>query len=88
MCENSRFDRESAFDEVKGRSVVDPSIGYKIIEKDFLGEIDEGPEYMCDICICWNFTVKVNFRIEETNIFMLQFILLMLHRLILMRMKK
>ena len=52
MCENSRFDRESAFDEVKGRSVVDPSIGYKIIEKDFLGEIDEGPEYMCEICFC------------------------------------
>ena len=51
MRENIRFDRESAFDEVKGKSMVDPSIlntnAYKIIEKDFLEEIDEGPEYMC-----------------------------------------
>ena len=37
MCKNIRFDRESAFDEVKGRSMVDPSIlntnVYKIIER-------------------------------------------------------
>ena len=56
MCENIRFDRESAFDEVEGGSMVDPSIlntnAYKIIERDFLGEIDEGPKYMCEICIC------------------------------------
>ena len=37
MCKNIRFDRESAFDEVKGRSMADPSIlntnVYKIIER-------------------------------------------------------
>merc|ERR1712034_216082 len=47
--ENIRFDRESAFDEVEGRSMVDPSIldtnAFKIIEKDFLDEIGEGLEY-------------------------------------------
>ena len=45
MCENIRFDRESAFDEVEGKSIVDPSVlntnAYKIIEKDFFDEIDE-----------------------------------------------
>ena len=51
-CENTRFDRES----VKKISKVNPSIldtnAYKIIEKDFLREINEGPEYKCEICLC------------------------------------
>ena len=42
--ENIRFDKEAAFQEVKEMSRVDPSIldtnAYKIIEKDFLVEIN------------------------------------------------
>ena len=45
-------------------SKVDPSIldtnAYKIIEKDFLEEINEGPEYKCEICICWNYKKSVS----------------------------
>ena len=55
MRENIRFDKEAAFQEVKEMSKVDPSIldtnAYKIIEKDFLVEINEGPEYKCEICL-------------------------------------
>ena len=68
MCENIRFDRESALDEAEGRSMVDPSIlntnAHKIIEKYFLGEIDEGPEYMCEICSCWNYK-KISIKVEN-----------------------
>ena len=53
MCENIRFDRDSAFDEVEGGIMVDSSIlntnAYKIIEKDFLSKIDEGSEYLYEM---------------------------------------
>ena len=46
--ENITFDKEAAFQEVKEMSKVVPSIldtnAYKMIERDFLVEIDEGPE--------------------------------------------
>merc|ERR1719494_1391510 len=62
--ENIRFDKEAAFQEVKEMSMVDPSIldtnAYKIIEKDFLEEINEGPEYKCEICICLNYKKSVS----------------------------
>ena len=55
VCENIRFDKEDAFQEVKEMSKVHPSIldtnAYKIIEKYFLEEINEGPEYKCEICV-------------------------------------
>ena len=62
--------REAAFDDVKGRSMVDPSIlhsdAYKIIEKDFLEEVNEGPEYKCEICICWNYK-KSSLRLNSSR---------------------
>ena len=71
-----KMDRETAFDEVEGRSMVDPSIldthAYKIIEKDFLDEISEGPEYKCEICICWNYkksVLRLNFGKYDKEIF-------------------
>ena len=64
MQENITFDRESTFDEVEGRSMVGSSIlntsAYKIIKKDFLGVIDDRPEYMCEICISWNYKKSVS----------------------------
>ena len=67
--ENIRFDKEAAFQEVKEMSKVDPSIldtnAYKIIEKDFLEEINEGPEYKCEICICWNYKKSVSILSSE-----------------------
>ena len=56
--------------------MVDPIIlnteAYKIIEKDFLEEMNEGPEYMCAICICWNYkksVLRFNIGRYETVVF-------------------
>ena len=51
------MEREKAFEEVQGMSVVDPNIldtaAYFIIEDDWLKETTVGPEYCCDICLQW-----------------------------------
>ena len=44
-------------------SMVDPEIlstqAYKIVEKDFLKDINVGPEYKCEICCTWNYRTNV-----------------------------
>ena len=45
-------------------SILDTN-AYKIIEKDFLVEINEGPEYKCEICICWNYKKSVSILNSE-----------------------
>ena len=76
MRKSVQFDRDSAFEEVAGKSMVDPIIldtkAYKIIENDFLEEINEGPEYICEICICWNYkksVLRLNIGRYDTVVF-------------------
>ena len=63
MRNEERKSREEAFNDVKDMSMVDPEIlstqGYKIVENDFLKEINVGPEYKCEICCTWNYKSNV-----------------------------
>ena len=71
-----KFDRDSAFEEVSGKSMFDPIISdtkaYKIIEKDFSEDINEGPQYMCENCICRNYkrsVLRLNIGRYNTDVF-------------------
>ena len=54
---------ENAFKAVENMSIVDPLIlnteAYKIIQKDFINVISDGPTYIFDICIEFNFKNNV-----------------------------
>ena len=75
MCESILFDKEAAFQEVEGMSMVVPSIfdtnAYKIIKKDFLAGINEGLEYKRKICICLNYkkSVSIEYEIYDAVVF-------------------
>ena len=50
-------ERSSTFNNVQMCSMADPGIlttlGFKLVEQDFKGAIQESPTYICDIC--WKF---------------------------------
>ena len=54
---------ENAFKVAEDMSMVDPialnTEAYKIIQKDFINAITEGPAYICDICIEFHFKNNV-----------------------------
>ena len=54
---------ENAFKAVENMSIVDPLIlnteAYKIIQKDFINVISDGPTYIFDICIEFHFKNNV-----------------------------
>ena len=58
-----KSEREKAFAEVQGKSMVNPSIldtkAYRIIKDDWLSKINIGPEYCCDICLVWCYRENV-----------------------------
>ena len=59
----SSSEREKAFSDVQGMSMVDPSIldtkAFQIIEEEWLRKINEGPEFCCDICLKWCYRCDV-----------------------------
>ena len=56
---DSKSKIENSSKAVEDMSMVDPVIlnteAYKIIQKDFINAISEGPTYICDICIEFRF---------------------------------
>ena len=69
-------ERSSIFNNVQMCSMIDPCIlttpGFRLIEEDFAGAIQEGPTYICDIC--WKFefrrnVTKLNESKYETDIY-------------------
>ena len=62
-CGESNSKMDNAFKAVEDMSVVDPVVlnteAYKIIQKNFINAITEGPTFICDICIEFHFKNNV-----------------------------
>ena len=61
--ESEKMKRKTAFEQVQGMSMVDPEIlntdAFNFIKQDWEAAMTEGPTYICDICIKWEYRKNV-----------------------------